>query len=352
MKISFMLKREDFYKINRDTLEKYYQNSRTEKRLYIYPELNAIVTARPSKTVRQYLYTEFRVNGSPIKRLLVRLYAMVMLNSGGLFAAKSLKMKTDADKDTLIYPCNKKYRVFDFKNNQVSVFVKVGFPGESLANEIAFRVENRADFIPGLLYSDETSYTETIIDGCPVARTGQQMTALSDRAFAVWSDYILPYTKQIPAPEYAAMSQKRVEQLKNTVQEMGKTIDVPALETWCTKLLRAMQAETDFVPVSLSHGDLQPGNIWVENKTGKLYIIDWESWEERSTWYDRALLYENLRRTDGIIQYAKQKDLVHVTVLLEDLIFRLTELTNLPYNYGCTEFNNSIKELGGENSDV
>ena len=75
MKISFMLKREDFYKINENTLEKYYQNSKNEKRLYIYPELNAIVTARPSKMVRNYLYTEFRVSGSPLKRLLVRIYA-------------------------------------------------------------------------------------------------------------------------------------------------------------------------------------------------------------------------------------------------------------------------------------
>lgn len=345
MKISFMLKREDFYKINRTTLEKYYQNSATEKRLYIYPELNAIVTARPSKTVRQYLYTEFRVNGSFLKRLLVRLYATVLLNSGGLLAAKSLRIKTDADKDTLIYPCNKKYRIFDFKNNRVSVVVKDGFPKENLTSEVTFRRENQAEFIPGLLSGDENGYTEAIIDGCPVARTGQRVTALSERAFAVWGDYILPYTRQIPGPEYADMLLKRIEQLKRCLQEMNKPVDYRALDTRCADLVKVLQSERDSVPVSLSHGDLQPGNIWVENATDKLYIIDWETCENRSIWYDAAVLYEGLRRSDGFAKYARQRDLIHSTVLLEDVIFRLTELTALPYDYGCAEFDGYIKAI-------
>ena len=95
-----------------------------------------------------------------------------------------------------------------------------------------------------------------------------------------------------------------------------------------------------------------PRNIWVENGSDKLYIIDWESWSLRSLWYDRATLYEDLRRTDGIAQYAKRRDLVHTTVLLEDVIFRLTELTTLPYDYGCKEFDAYIKTLLGGEADV
>ena len=352
MKISYMLKREDFYEINKNTLKQFYRDSTKEKTLYIYPELNAIVTARPSKTVRQYLYTEFRVNGSLLKRLLVRLYAGVLLNSGGLLAARRLRIKTDADGNTLIYPCNKKYRVFDFKENRVSVFAKDGFPGDGLANEIAFRRENAADFIPGLLCSDENGYTEAIIDGCPVVRTGERVQALSDRAFGIWDAYILPHTRHIPAGEYAQTLQNRIDGLKQRLQEMGKPIDYQRMDGLCSALLKVLQTETAEIPVSLSHGDLQPGNIWVENATDRLYIIDWESCERRSTWYDKATLYQGLRRSDGIARYAKHRDLTHATVLLEDVIFRLTELTTLPHDYGCADFDAYISVLQGGNADV
>lgn len=347
MKITYMLRREDFYEINKNTLNRFYQDSTAEKRLYIYPELNAIVTAHPSKTVRQYLYTEFRVNGSALKRILVRLYATLMLNSGGLLASKSIRIKTDADQDTLIYPCNKKYRVFDFKENKVSVFAKDGFPADGLVNEIAFRTQNTADFIPGLLSSDENGYVETIIDGCPVARTGARVQDLSDRAFGIWSAYILPYTRQTAAAEYAEVLHSRIEQLKMQIREMGKTVNTDNLDVLCGELLAVLQNDSGLIPVSLSHGDLQPGNVWVENGTDKLYIIDWESCERRSTWYDQAMLYEGLRRSDGIARYVKQRDLIHATVLLEDVIFRLADLTNLPHDYGCEDFDAYISVLQG-----
>lgn len=352
MKISFMLKREDFYTINQKTLGNYYKNSETEKKLYIYPELNAIVTARPSKTVRNYLYTEFRVNGSILKRLLVRLYATVMLNSWGLLASKSIKIKTDADKNTLIYPCNKKYRVFDFAKNQVSVLGKDGFPTDDLQQEIQFRTTHTADFIPGLLCSHKTGYTETVIDGCPVARTGAQMNDLCDRAFTIWSEYIRPHTQQLPGAEYARQLTEEMQQLQEKAEKLGKQVDMSAFWKVAEGLLAVLRAGEETVPVSLSHGDLQPGNIWVENETDKIYIIDWESWQNRSVWYDRAMLYEGLRRNDGIAAYAKKQDLTHATVLLEDMIFRLRELTTLPYDYGCKEFDAYIKVLEGGNADV
>ena len=348
MKISYMLKREDFYKINQETLENYYKGNGTEKTLYIYPELNAIVTARPSKVVKQYLYTEFRVNGSALKRLLVRMYAGVLLNSGGLLASKRVRLKTDADNDTLIYPCNKKYREFRFAENRVSVFAKNGFPTNGLINEIAFRTQNTAYFIPGLLESTAESYCEAIIDGCPVARTGQRMGELSDKAYAIWSEYIHPYTRHIAAAEYANELKAKIEALKTQVTSMGKTVDFGHMDRACDKLLQILQNDSGMVPVSLSHGDLQAGNIWVENHTDKLYIIDWESCQERSTWYDRATLYEDLRRSDGIVRYAAKRDLTHAVVLLEDVIFHLSDLITLPYDYGSKAFDAYINVLLGD----
>lgn len=347
MKISFMLKREDFYTINQKTLEKYYISGKTKKRLYIYPELNAIVTANPSKTVRKYLYTEFRVNGPFVKRLLVRLYATALLNSCGMLAAKSVTLRTDANADTLIYPCNKKYRVFEFDKNEVSVLGKHGFPTDDLSREIVFRTQNSADFIPGLLRSSEQGYSEVIIDGCPVARTGGRMMQLCDKAFAIWSAYIADGIQQIPADTYAKMLDEQMEEIKQKARALGKQMDESRLDALWTQLLNVLKNAQEEVPVGLSHGDLQAGNIWVENGTDKLYIIDWESWKNRSIWYDKAVLYEGLRRTDGLARYSACRDVVHATVLLEDIIFRLTELTTLPLDYGSAEFDAYINTLCG-----
>ena len=47
-----MLEREDFYKINQETLNYFYTDDLHESILYIYPQLNAIVTKKPSKEVK------------------------------------------------------------------------------------------------------------------------------------------------------------------------------------------------------------------------------------------------------------------------------------------------------------
>ena len=346
MKISYMLKREDFYTINENTLKTYYRDSQTPTRLYIYPALNAIVTARPAKAVRQYLYTEFRVSGSLLKRLLVRLYAALCLNSFGLLASRSIRLPADADAHTLIYPCNKKYRIFHFRENTVTVLGKDTFPTDDLQQEIRFRTGHTAPFIPGLVRSDASGYTEQIIDGQPVARTGSRMGQLCDRAFGIWSEYIAPHTQSVPASQYAATLSEELQALQAKAASLEKTYNRPLLTQLTQHLLAQLQTE-EAIPVSLSHGDLQPGNLWVERHTDKLYIIDWESWHTRSTWYDRALLYEQLRKQAGLARFAATRDLTHATVLLEDILFRLRELTTLPLHYGCREFDTYLQTLQG-----
>ena len=345
MKISYMLKREDFYAINRKTLGSYYSDCDTEKKLYIYPELNAIVTARPGRAVRRYLYTEYRVSGSPVKRLLVKLYAFFMLHSGGLFAAKSVRLKTRADGDTLIYPCNKKYRIFDFKSGTVTVIPKSDFPTGDIKNEIAFRKDTVADFVPALLSYTGDSYTERIIDGYPVARAGEREWELAERAYEIWSGYALPFCESICAAEYAAELSQNIDAQLCELTKMGK--NVPRERT--LMLVGALSDELSkgggTVTVGLSHGDLQSGNIWVENGTDKIYIIDWESYGKRSVEYDKATLYEGIRRTARLSEYVRVKDAAHAVVLLEDIIFRLRELKNLPESFGEEDFMSYIKIL-------
>ena len=345
MKITQMIKRENFFEINERTLKKYYKESTKGRRLYIYPALNAIVTACPSSAVRKYLYTEYRVSGSFLKRILVRIYVFVLLHSFGIFAAKSIKIPNCANRNTLIYPCNKKYRIFDFDQSVVSVVPKAGFPQNDLVKEIEFRRNNPANFVPALITFGEDEYTEAIIDGFPVARSGDQMTTLSDEAYRIWSDYAAKTCESVEVEQYAKALKDEARVLVNNLVHRGKAVDKDRIFFLCDMLYREAQGYGGSILVGLSHGDLQPGNIWLENGTNRIYIIDWEAYGRRSVNYDMATLYEGIRRVDGLQRFVKMKNLAHCIVLMEDLLFHLGELRNLPEAFGVKDFERFLKVL-------
>ena len=159
MKISQMIKREDFYRINAETLDRYFgQYTDVKTKLYVYPQLNAIITARPSKQVKEYLLCEYKVRGSYVKRMIASLYVEICLSSLGIMSSHKYEVASDVTSDVLIYPCNKKYRIFDFAENVTEVIPKESFPLTNLKREIEFRTSRGIpDFVPRMIsYSDRS----------------------------------------------------------------------------------------------------------------------------------------------------------------------------------------------------
>lgn len=341
MKISQMLKREDFYSINEKTLSEYFKESNKSCRLYVYPYLNAIVTKNPSKAVKKYLYCEYSVRGSLLKSLLVKAYVVVCLNSCGIMAAKKLDILGDMNKDMLIYPCNKKYRIFDFSKNIVDVIAKSGFPKNDLENEINFRTKNKEEFIPKLIFATDSGYREKIIDGMPLARISENFEELKIKAINTLYSFASQngMTHSVKVSDYI---KELNEKISAFTQDGRKNIDKELLLDVVSKL-SLMADKESLVELTLSHGDLQSGNIWIE-KGGKLYIIDWESWGERSAEYDRAVLFENIH-TGGFEDFVKNcEDKTKLSIIcLEDIIFRLNEVYNLALDYGEKEFYEYLK---------
>lgn len=340
MKISQMLKREDFYSINQKTLDGYYSESEKMTTLFIYPELNAIVTSKPSRMVKEYLRCEFTVrSNNPIKRIGVKVYVNACLSSFGIMAAKRMYVKGNINGDTLIYPCNKKYRIFDFESNTVCVVPKYGFPHSDLEREIEFRtLPGLPLFVPELICHGEHSYKEKIINGMPLARISGGFETYRDKAYGQMNEYALQHKETMPVAKYAEMLRERIEKMTSEkVLDLVRLLKV--IDTISSGLSKKQLVELVF-----SHGDLQAGNIWVENMTGKIFIIDWESWGKRSIWYDKATLYQGLR-PDGIEKYLQSEvpDVQKAIVVMEDIIFQLNELNNLPENYGCESFGNYLE---------
>lgn len=118
MKISEMLKRENFYEINRKTLSSFYADGTETTKLYIYPKLNAIVSQKPSSNVKGYLLCEYSVRSNIFKKIIVLMYVNLCMLSRGILSDRAIEVRGKINNDILIYPCNKKYRIFDFKKRQ------------------------------------------------------------------------------------------------------------------------------------------------------------------------------------------------------------------------------------------
>ncbi len=341
MKISYMIKREDFYDINEKTLNTFFGSGENVTRMYIYPELNAITTKNPSKKVKDFIYTEFNINASFIKKTLVNLYSRLSLNSFGFIASKKCEVKKEISNDILIYPCNKKYRIFDFSKNTVDVLVKDGFLENDILHEIEFRTKkDLPDFVPSVISSTNNTYKEVIIDGKPLARISENHSSLCIKAYKLLRYYGKEFDKKAKVGEYLMELVDKINSYpKDKILSNDKFDAV-------IKSFSDMFSDEREVILTFSHGDLQSGNIWIENETEKIYIIDWESWGERSIWYDKAVLFDGLRPKG--IDFYMEKDLTpdeKNIVILEDIIFRLNELYSLPDTFGADEFDEYIEKI-------
>ena len=331
MKITYMKLREDFESINKRTLDSFYKDSDKETDLFIYPELNAIIVRNPSKKVKKFLYTEYSVSGSIFKRIAVWCYIRLLLNSFGLMSGSKIKQKGDVGPNILIYPCNKKYRIFDFDSDTVTVVTKSGFPNSAIKQEIEFRNNNKADFILPLKDFKENQYTERIINGVPLARIKKNKHKYIEKADKLWREYCIQYKKEVSANEY-------LEYMKNCIEEKLEILRTDTSKETMLKISNIIETISSKIlsfdsniTLTLSHGDLQPGNIWVENVTDKVYIIDWESALLRSVWYDEVLLYEGLRMPGGLRKLFELKHSLRKYVLiLEELLYRLDDVCCLP----------------------
>lgn len=375
MKIDAMAKREDFYAINEHTLQKYYHEVRgnsveiTTKSYYetsnvfVYPKINAIVTKSPDKSVKKYIYDEFNNRKSRTKRMISKTYVVLALKSRGLMAEKALYFSKPevVSSSTLIWPCNRKIRVFEFKEGYVDSIVKEGFTKKYFENETTFRRKGEYEFVPKIIASGEYWYREAILPGQPLARVRSK--ALFEKSCRAVIDNLKDINRTTLKYEDAIRyvgdlhssieAKLKVAALKKNVKKIG---DIRAVVANAAEEASRIDRQ---IPLVLSHGDLQEGNIWVDVKNAHPYIIDWETNGFRSIWYDPATLLLGTRTNNGVVNMMesvsgpvgtaailsndqiKNNDMrkIACVILLEDIVFYLDDMLELPYDFGSDIFN-------------
>lgn len=368
MKISEMLAREDFYSILPQTLNHYAEfldiepgsvavlGKGADANLYVNEKLNAIIASKPSKQVKDYLRTEYTVGGNPLRKLAVAAYLTAAMTFVKNNAQRGLKIgfaqKTD---DILIYPCNKKIRLFDFKEGVVHTVLKEGFPDIYIKRETDFRLKNNAAFIPKITRNGDGCYSETII------RNGRPLARIQDAAFVEEKKHeSLALLTSLTIQPRKVMTKEYVAELKGRCLQMLKGKEGFTANERVSTLFDGWQKMVQDCGVDLvvSHGDFQPGNIWID-ENGSIVIIDWETVKERSPFYDYAALYCSLRNHGGLNNLCERirnnsylsaiegcpVDTVLALILAEELEYQTEELISFPGTMGLEMYMNRITEF-------
>lgn len=348
MKISELMLRENFEKINEETLRLYYHSDNEKTQLFIYPKINAIMTKTPGKKVRKYLYTEYSVRGNKLKKGIIYIYLFILLHSHGMLASKKIRVNGKVENEDLIYPCNRKYRIFHFEKNKVVVLVKSGFAKECIHQEISFRKQNKKECILPILADGEGFYTETILNGVPLARIEKNYKTYEQQALRTIREISREYRQTVSAQEYARKLCEKITDGCQCLSPYFSDSRRQRLQALTAGLYKSLEGQNKQLVLGLSHGDLQPGNVWIERGTKKLYLIDWETWGIRSEWYDKAVLMCNIRNGTGIKELLEDKYLpifekdeyavLKYVVSLEDLLYKVEEVNSLPMDFGVKEF--------------
>lgn len=369
MNILEMLEREDIYGILESTMHQYYQevwhkdiHARVTKKtfgrgLVIYPRLGIVVSRFPSWGVMKQTYSTFNVQGNIFKKILAWSYISLCFLTFGLFAGAVLILSDYSvwSRGTVIIPGNRKLKIFRHDKGYVDSILKVGFNDYYFNKELEVRKKPRFDFILGVLEYGERWYREALLTGrCLVRVSPARYNSYLTRVISDLSLFYECYTKEIVVGPYI---NRLAEEYKNKLKliEDAKHIKCgDKIRRVIDFVIEKYGASKEAILTTLTHGDLQTGNVFLDEKTDGLYIIDWETVKEKSIWYDSATILCETRRKDKFSSMINSRynpdtqlrilhfdtsthrdmNIVASVLILEELGFFLDEIIDLPGDMG------------------
>ena len=377
MDIKTMLKREDFYKILKVTLEEYmtttdctnvnliFYKNLFKGKYVCYERINVLTRRKTNKRHMHYILSEFNIRGHLLKYVVAKVLVYSYFMSKGLLANISFDIINYDGDDIMIWPCNRTIRIFNFDKDIVISILKKGYPSSFMQNSISFRLKSNYSFLLPIDSYSNNSFTEKILKGNSLARvTDEFLYALSVKKvidnIGVLSQDTLKF---ISYKKYIELLIKDINYKLNIVDEKKDVKMSKELLNNIERIDFALIDDDIMIPLAISHGDLQLGNIWVDERND-VYIIDWETVSERSVWYDIAVFLGFVRTNSGLTQFIKNFDILNFhsslhylnhenllgfeliapVIVLEDILFYIEDLLSLPNNYGSERFDQYILE--------
>lgn len=385
MGIRDMLKREDFYTILRNTIIEY---TRVVMRMEVRCEYTSFEGSEPwvvnsllgfvsrvpmPRGLRIYMKSEYNVRGNFLKNLIGKAAVALISIFPRVGVSRIIYVSSGVFESTVfIVPQNRSIRFYDYGKMSVDCIVKSGFTSKYFDNQASFRKAYQYDFLNPMLKQGKGWFQEPVLLGHPLVRTTDNVL------FAKGIEDALRYLKRLatdtlvwkPFKEYVGgLKEEALIKIDKAMREKSIVEAKDTIELINTAVSLAQTDEND-IPTCLSHGDFQSGNIWMR-PTGETLIYDWETAGRRSIWYDCATLTFSLRRSYGwkSLLYARDSaglckclpDNVNAKrcmtsiigiLLLEDILFYLDDMLELPETWGNEDFDRFICNIKGLNWSV
>ncbi|MGP8313519.1 hypothetical protein ACG0Z4_21910 [Enterocloster aldenensis] len=380
MDVTTMIKREPFYEILGETIEQYYimvfneqisfLNSKKADatKVYFYFVPSFLSTLPIKREMRDFLYSEYNIRGSKIKYLLGKLAVFAVTHSAGMIAKKKFYISSGTEKlnGILISPCNRSIRFYDFNNGYVDCIVKSRYSNGYMQNQLQYRLKCKYHFVPKIKKYGERWYREEIMYGNPLIRV------IDDNVYYHAQETALKYMgiiardtlKNIPIGEYIVKLKEKFDNVLAFFSNENSFLLSKMGEALFDSVYMKMEGVSLNIPTAETHGDFQGGNIWV-NKQQEVIIYDWETVKRRSIWFDPATLLWKLHARpfiSGLLNFVldderflinddkkkydiSQKKLIACVLYLENILFYLDDLAQLPMAYSEDNCKNYIELL-------
>lgn len=360
MPYSDFFMREQVYVIIRNTLEDYFEcdvefskriHSDWEKSkvFFCYERLGIILPYYFSNKLIDHVYRAFRISTSFSRKIVMALYLLGVKAMPSVFS--NMYMYIDSDmifENLLIEPGNKKLKLFDYEKDEIINLQKVGFQSSWMEKEIEYRENNKKPYIlpirriPG-------GYIEPLVFGYSYARLSvTQRARLNDQVSTIWKD-CFKTKHEVLACDYI---QKLYECVVASISTYGGTLEKTSVKNllYFLDLLKRHALKEGNIKIVQSHGDLQYGNLLWDAKKNIIYLIDWETWADRSVYYDLLLFHYGYRNSNKLAQSIaifmgekgsrlfgrdlsfKEMSNAIVLFIFEDLIWQFEEMSTLPSN--------------------
>ena len=380
MTIYEMLFREDIYGIMEKTLEQYFaevceqnvevriERSILKNKFVVYPRLGIAVSRCPSWKVAKDIFSQFNIQGNVVKKMIAWGYVASCFLTCGLMAKRSLYVSAPSllNRHIYIMPCNRKIRVFNYKEGYVDVILKDSFNDNYFQNELKYRIQPQYSFIPALQKYGKRWYRESILKGVGLVRVAEPYYS---ECVTQAKNYLgQMYTDSVRYESCITYCKKLGDYINTYLPEIEKNKHI-AESTYIKRIVERalyMVSESSMkVPIVMSHGDMQTGNIMYDKGTRGVFIYDWETAGQRSIWYDmgKFLLYsqrkgkyaymvnhcEDEEIKNALLTFDEDKsrkmDEVMAVLVLEELVSFIDEIRDLPGRIGAEIMSRLTDEL-------
>ena len=209
-------------------------------------------------------------------------------------------------KDIMWMPGNHRFRKFDFNQRTLRIYPKHGFSRDGILQEIQIRSEmaDKYCWILPILRSDKEDcfIEEPLISAHPLNRepNKNRVSCALHKAWEILNELHTHQYQKLKTDEYIDIKRQEFVQAKNNLSRMFRGIVFDNVDNVFEKSARILK-RTEYIDVSLTHGDFQPGNLLIpDEKRDDIWLIDWEDAGIRASVYDKMTYLLKSRSPYGL----------------------------------------------------